>query len=385
MTSRRKRKPLTDEDRIKIALARFSGNPFKHISVLAQEFDRDPAVISNAITQAFQKKLVTVTIQEKQDEQLRRAENLEREIVERFDPVDACIVIEDDNSATSKEFGDELHAKLGRAMAVFISNGYLFREGDVIGLGSGRGVYHTVQSLAKLPKLRSPKKITIESLTGALYVRDHKENINLYMDADNHVNLLGVTFSHHVNLHSLVRPLVSPNKPRLSETLKRIYLGDSKWKEKPATHALVGVGVLSEGHRFYKEVKRPPAEREPSLEPIIKFLEPLVNLSEEIEHKYQNMYCPVGDICNRLFYVSPPKRVKIPDQDEIKIKELIGKINEVLLTISEDQLHQIGTIMLVAGGIIKAPAIRQLLDSQYKIRILCTDKRTAEEIIRDVY
>lgn len=383
MAPKKERKALTDNDRIKLAIARFSGNPIKPISDLVLEFNRDSAVISRAISQAFERKLVELTVSEKRGEQLRRNENLERELLERFDQLSACIVIEVDTSTTLSEQGDEIHAKLGKAMATFIANGSFFRDSDVIGLGSGRGVYHTVQSLAEFPPLRTAN-ITIESLTGALYARDHSKKINSFMDADMHVGLLGLSFARDVNLHSLARPLVYPNKPRLGEALKWIYLGDSKWKEKPATHALVGVGVLSEGHRFYQEVKTPLAEREPSLKPIFKFLEPLVKLSEEIEFKSAGTYCPVGDICNRLFYVSPPKGINIPDKDQASIKQLVESINEVLLTITEDQLRQIKTIMLVAGGIIKAPAIRQLLDNKYKIGILCTDKRTAEEIIKDV-
>ena len=78
----------------------------------------------------------------------------------------------------------------------------LFRSGDAIGLGSGRGVFTTVDALANFPRLRVPG-VTLLSLTGDVYPRHHSRDPNLCLDADTHVNLLGRCFAQDVTLHFL--------------------------------------------------------------------------------------------------------------------------------------------------------------------------------------
>ena len=53
-----------------------------------------------------------------------------------------------------------------------------------------------------------------------------------------------------------------------------------------------------------------------------------------------------------------------------------------LLTATEEQLGQITELILVAGTLMKALAIKQLLEEdKFHIRILCVDKEVAEEIL----
>jgi hypothetical protein len=96
-------------------------------------------------------------------------------------------------------------------------------------------------------------------------------------------------------------------------------------------------------------------------------------------------YVPVADICNRLFFVPPPRGVSLAAHDRRKILELIDTINSRLINVSEDQLKDIRQIILVAGTARKALAIRYLLSRPKKdrlsIRILCTDQASAKLIL----
>lgn len=69
-----------------------------------------------------------------------------------------------DDRGQDASWDDGVHRILGEATARLLSTGPLFRDGDVIGLGSGRGVYYTVDALTRLPALRV-SDVTLVSLT----------------------------------------------------------------------------------------------------------------------------------------------------------------------------------------------------------------------------
>jgi len=155
------------------------------------------------------------------------------------------------------------------------------------------------------------------------------------------------------------------------------------WKTTVPNLAVVGVGVFSQGHRFYQEVTAASNLREKRLAPILGDLRELKNKMEQAVDKSQaERYVPVADVCNRLFYVKPPPDVSINLEREKQIKALIDRINDKLLCTSEEQLKDIKQLMLVAGTLKKAQAIKQLLEEgKYNIRIICVDEEAAEAIL----
>jgi hypothetical protein len=318
--SRAPRKELTDEERTSIALDRFGplqqGMRTVEVEVLSKRYKRDPAVISRAISEAFRRGLVQIRKVERV-EQPNRAPELEARLQSRFDLLGAIVIEPSESSASATEdrrslvFGDELHAKLGSAMAQLIATGTVFRSGSVIGLGSGRGVYHTVDALSKLPPLRATK-VTLVSLTGAVFAQDHAVRVNLRLDADFHVNLFGQCFAHPVEIHQIHAPIVLSDPREFSAVRKRTWLGKEKWEGN--IHGLFGVGVLKRGHRFNEFVdayERSDFNRDHTLDPILEPLRKLIRICRTVSNDY---YCPVADICNNLFLVPPPPEAKVsPD------------------------------------------------------------------------
>jgi DNA-binding transcriptional regulator LsrR (DeoR family) len=387
------RRSLTDDEKIKIALDRFrpsaDGSSWTRVETLARRYDRDPAVITRAIQSAFERKLVEIRRVENFSavQEPVRESSLEAKLTRRYQELRNAIVIDEPVGALQPEAvaGDEIHRRLGRAMATVIGTGVFFRDNDVIGLGSGRGVFYVLDALRRFPQLRVAN-VKIISLTGAVHARDHSYYIeggepeNFHMDADSHVGLLGLCFAYNVELHQVSSAIACSSEQELERVIGRAHLNEDEWERKPITYALTGVGVLSQGHRFYQEVKS-PQKKQPMLEPIHDRLVKLVSLSEEVERLAKD-YHPVSDICNRLFYTPPPANVRIPPDKENAIKDLISSINERLVTVSLKQLKKIQSIILVAGTRAKANAIRGLLENpEYKIRTLCTDRDTAEKIL----
>jgi hypothetical protein len=130
-------------------------------------------------------------------------------------------------------------------------------------------------------------------------------------------------------------------------------------------------------------VKAPPSLREHRLTPILGDLRALADkVSDAVEPSQAERYVPVADVCNRLFYVNPPAGISISAEKQKQIKALIQNINEKLLCPSEEGLSDIKQLMLVAGTLKKAQAIKQLLEEdKYKIRIICVDQEAAEAIL----
>ena len=382
--SRQRRRPMTDAEKIQLVMERFggvkTGKRPTALSELAVKYGRDEAVISKAVASAFREGLVEIR---ERPADPPRLESIEKKLTDYFDLLEAIVVEDqgptsDEGQSKSLNRNDAIHATLGRAMARVIAGGFVFRDGDVVGVGSGRGVYYTVDSLRQLPRLRA-KNVVLGSLTGAVHARDHAQRINLTLDADTHVALLGPCFTQSVTLHLASHPIIFPG------VRKTIWFSDQHWHDEPPTHALIGVGVLAPGHRFFEDAGINTQHREPILAPIQSDLESLVKLCGDVERSKgvdSRIYCPVADIANCLFYVQPPPGANIKNDTQREIERLVGKINDQLLNVNRQQLQQVGQIMLVAGTPKKAVAIRRLLDDdRYNIRFLCTDRDTAEQIL----
>jgi len=368
-------KPLTDEEIAQIALDRFrplkDGMRETSIEALKEKWGRPKNTITSALRRAFKGRLVEMTRTEKTTRtptNLDRAPDLEIELKRRYPSLFGAIVVR-----TKETSSDRIHRDLGYAMACELGN--IIPHNATIGLGSGRGPYYTVTALNQMPRL-SRDGITLMSLTGAVYPETHDERLNVLLDADFHTGLLGVSFSKPLTQRMISYP-IAPNG--IEKTRRDTWLEEKEFHEHVPTVAIVGVGVLRGRHRFYEAVKK--NNPGPALAPIFADLKKLVDLAD----KHSNdIYCPVADVCNRLYYIDP-SRGMLPDSTKRNILTLISHINEQLLTINEEQLRMIGGLLLVAGTRDKAMAIRSLLEDsespRVRLQVVCIDAPTAELIL----
>ena len=142
---------------------------------------------------------------------------------------------------------------------------------------------------------------------------------------------------------------------------------------------MIGVGVMAPEHKFHHS-----HANEPHFRPIQTDLVSLGELCDSVVNHNYTEWSPVADTSNHLFFVPPPKHITISPEISLKIEEikkLLANINEKLLTVSEEQLAMIDTIVLVAGSVLKAPAIYELL-SRLNIRYLCIDEKAAQTLLR---
>jgi hypothetical protein len=395
---RQPKRALTDEDSITFALERFEplsrNEALKEIAAIAKDHGRAASVVSNAIKRSFARKLVGIVRLKHPGP--TRLPQLEQRLLQKFPKLHIVRVIKAlegrTSSATERALSeDKTHGELGRAIATLVADNSIVRDNDIIGIGSGRGVYSVLKALTFFEQLRA-RNVTAVSLTGDVYPRSHASwipdinertpGLNLQLDADDHLNILGLSFPPDLKIVK-ISSLIAWERGQLTAARRRTILDQDEWKKNVPDLAIVGVGVFSHGHRFYQEVNAPAIECESRLKPILGDLRSLANrLKEVVEASQAERYVPVGDMCNRLFYVKPPSGVSISSERESQIKDLIRSINEKLLTASDEQLAQIGQLILVAGTLKKAPAIKQLLEEdKYNIRIICVDEEAAAAIL----
>jgi DNA-binding transcriptional regulator LsrR (DeoR family) len=385
----RRRLPLTDKEQRAIALARYRPNSEGKLPTweeLSPRFnDRQSRVLSRAADAAFCKRLVKVVDLPGAPPDCQRDEHLEVELRRRFRNLQVALVLDMEpvlraaGSADSLDVDDEIHRVLGHAMAKVLAEGWVFDSGSVIGLGAGRGVYNTVDALSWREPLNTDR-ITAVSLTGSVEGRDYMGNVALQMDADIHGLIFARCF-HRASVRFICAPIAHNGPEELLRVREQTPLGRETWEGLKVSHALVGMGVLAPGHRFFQEGRG--AQETPVLAPIRKYLTSLVQCCSDIQRQLRHpSYCPVGDICHELFFVRPPSDARIPDDLQKRVNGLIKEINACLLCVGSEQLRSIKKVLVVAGTERKALAIRELLSNQsHSFYALCTDKRAALRIL----
>ena len=380
-----KRKPITPEDKIRMTLLRFEldgQGRLQSVEDVAGRVGRNVAVVSRAIASAFAERLVEVRRVEA--DSVVRLPALEERIKQRYRELCGVVVVREVpmEGEDPRSRNDRIHRNLGWAMGELIATGTLFRDKDRIGLGSGRGVFYTVEALVrKLPL--SVGDVTIGSLTGSVYARDHSGQLNHMLDADNHTAHLAGCFSGRAQLRLISHPIAFKTPSALKEVQRLTWLGEWDERSRP-THALMGVGALIPGHRLHEEARS--SDKNEWLSPIAEFVEPLVDICDSIRSRFPR-YCPVMDLCNRFFFVEPPPDVQIDGGTRDDIGRLLAGLNERLLTVTPEQLAEIESIILVAGGENKDLIVKNLLRNRsryhYRVRYLCTDSLTASALLDD--
>jgi DNA-binding transcriptional regulator LsrR (DeoR family) len=363
-----------------MALSRYtldSSGHFPSIARIAEVEKRAPAVVSRAIASALKEGLVQMRPAEEREPV--RDNRLEDALKQKHRQLRGVVVIDDSSWVTEniRVRSDRLHRALGRGMADLISLGTLFRDRDRLGVGSGRGVYYTIEALSgKMPL--PVEDVSVASLTGSVYAHDHSGELNQMLDADNHTARFAGCFRMKARLELISHPIAFKDAEALRPVSQLTWLNAAEWDQQRPTHALMGVGALCPGHRLHEEVHAQIKNQ--WLTPVAEYVEPLVMLSDAINARNPH-YWPVMDLCNRFFFVEPPNGVALAAREGAKIVTLLEQLNERLLTVTAQQLSDIEAILLVAGGDDKAPLLGRLLTDTgrypYRVRYLSTDRKTA--------
>jgi len=305
------------------------------------------------------------------EDYLPREPELENRLREKY-PLQGVIVVNVSSlGKVSDELDDRIHKALGAWAGRLVSS--LVRPEDVIGTGGGRGPYFTAKHCFAWDsdRNRSLRVIALSGLIGsgmwATTVPSPQD-----LDADSVAGFL------HQNLGG----------DGQVQTVGRI-LGECRLPKTGAvTVAVIGVGALGGGHRL----KRTELNQ---LRPVRQTLEQLNLKAEMIERRFEgssnNIYHPVGDICNSYFIVPPNPDGRIPKvlrKDFDALKGYINELNRKFCTTKPDQLAEIcgrGATIAVVGGRHKIAATAYALDSKLHkrwITHLVTDQNMCECLLK---
>lgn len=403
--SRGGRGKLDDDEKVRIALDRFSplleGKRLTPIGVLKKKYGRDSATIVRSISDAFKRKLVR--LHRARPATWERREDIETQLRSSLPQIWNRIVIEAIAPATQdglKRRNDSLHEMAGEALASVVALTRTVKPGARIGVGPGRGVFCVAWALKGEEDKPQLEDIELISLSGMLHASRHDPDRTMVVDADINCNILAMAYEcRGIQLRFVSRPILDldsvsegnlKNVPRDPQTgnLSRVNellheavaknRDDFSWP-KPAlnsnpknrddytsgprlTHALVGVGTLSEGHRLWV---RPLPD---FLDCVGWEIERLCRISIELNKRFEGCgdapYFPIGDINNHLFLIDPPDpsdRVFQARSDELKT--IIGMLNRAFLTVGRG-IERAEEIWVVACTVEKARALHQVLTAR---------------------
>jgi DNA-binding transcriptional regulator LsrR (DeoR family) len=385
---KRQRRRILEHERVRIATARFesvrSSGIVTPLAELASRFGRNEAVVSRVIADALRSGMVEVRIVGEDERTPERDPHLEQELVRKYRNLLSAVVVKVKpstgaplSSETTLAYSDSVHRVLGRALAIEIARGTLIKNGEHIGIGPGRGVCETVRALHREPPLRA-RGVTLTSLSGVGYLRHHARNRNLLLDPDYMAVSLSEVFEEPVAL-DLVSSILVVDDTMPRTTLPRAWLGTDIRNRRPIDTAILGVGALIPGNRFYEEALQSGPNQEPVYAPIRESLRSLLRSADPLR---TSDYIPVGDIGYHLFFVSPPAGMSLSAEARALIARQIDSINNRLLSAHAPDFRQMRSAILVAGTPVKARAIHHLLTGNLApVSHLCTDLFTAHLLI----
>ncbi len=303
--------------------------------------------------------------------------DLQERIKAKFNKLGNVVVVAPilDKQSDSAAGSDEIHELLGRAAAKALDDSFFFEQGQRIGTGGGRAVYRFAHAFAELNKENRKKdmRVVLSALTGSLLASDHASATRV-MDADANILLLRTAFK-EAQCRYVNYPLMPANLRLLVEARKYTPLDRAQGN---LESAVVGAGVLSNGHKLYEWANLQPDWVDKTLKPVHSWVRELKSLCDKFA---TGDYVPVGDVCNHLMFFAPPKDIRVPDNTAARMQRLIAAINKRLLTISWPALTSIKKLALIAGGPGKAWAISSLVGHpDLPIKFLCTDETTARKI-----
>ena len=391
---------LDTEQMIQLTLRKYSGflktKPAERRFISNEELKKDfglksPNAVSKIITRAFKEGLVKVVRAD--DTPTERRPDLENELRRLFPKLQQVIVVGTPANRKAWEgrpdrnpLEDPLYQALGGSMAAEIANGFLIRNTMRVGVGSGRAVYQMVKSLERYKPLRFAD-LTLWSLTGTVWSFALEKSKAFWLDSDLNVALLWGCFSvdNTPVQHYIGYPLTYPGR---GDT----WMGKHDLDRFLPSVALVGVGTLYPGHRFWVEDDaNGEVKQEGPIEPI---LAPILDDLKELRRRIQpfvksvatgeedDYYSPVSDTSNHLFFVTPPKDAEFPREHAERIQQQVALVNSKLLALDDEQFSRIETLALIAGSKSKACAINELLiHDRYNVQSLAVDEEAAALLV----
>jgi len=383
--SRRAR--LGREEITQLALDRYAGylkdgvrTPFEELRARFKDVRVNDQAIARYIMRAFKKRWVEVVPCPASVgiKRVSRSATLEKQLRETYGkylttPIVVSGIRPDQFSA---QISGPFYQALGQAMAVCIATeNSIIRHGDIWGIGSGRAVYNTVKALGTYRPLA--KELQLVSLAGTAW--SVVETSPRGVDADFNVMLLrescsGATARYNGCRLVDVEDGSAAAQPIIGSFAASVPDAPPRFSALVPNVALVGVGCLREGHRFW------PDDR--GLDPLLRSLEgEFRDLVKLIENKVRPDYSPVAEISSHLIFVPDPTMKPSSNDANAKVIEpAISALNKKLLCVSTAQLDAIRSIALVAGQPYKIHAIHHLL-TKYHVSAICTDSNTAEKLL----
>jgi len=389
---------LSEKDKLAVEISKDFYYEGKSQAKIAKERSMHPSSVSRILKYALDVGIVKIEINHKNGPTFTRQKYPEDELVKNF-LLKNAIVIELPKATESgavgtvgaKKLDDELHKYLGKATASHLKT--ILRSDDHMATGGGRATYNTAIELFDLGSPPNPslnqENITVTSLNGNSDTRIRARNspdryAHMPLDSDVVVIDMAPAFKSGATPNRMCLPLVGdPEKIKGFKKKQARLLSKDYWEQNPQkvpNIVLFGIGAFLGAHRFIEEPKGP------ILSHIKSHLSSLKKDSDELGKICG--YIPVGDVCNRLFFIPPPNGEENlnPRTHELvnKIKGEIKDINDHLLTIDFKQLEMVNTVIAVAGGKNKRDAIYHVLtDFEPKgvVDVLVTDKDTAEYLI----
>lgn len=318
---------------------------------------------------------------------IERDDALERAVTTRYMLTKTMVVKTDSVKGVAEEKDHRIHQLLGAAAAPYFKN--LLKRNDHVGVSGGRGPYFLSESL-RLLRIRndlrgvSQANVRITSLCGSSFdAMKQTTHQNIPLDADTVTLNMSRAFIFHCDPVPVAASLV--NEPTVT---KRILNSRAKnittahWQEDAANHpsiALIGIGSFDFQYQTFSRANTRVVE---SIKPI---LDKLKGAGEKLRGVLG--YFPIGDVCNRLFYMEPEQPGLLNDEYRrlvTEVKQMIESLNERILTVEFDQLKNVDLVVVIAGGNYKKHAIRHVLADPAMegiIDALITDDKTAEYLL----
>jgi len=391
---------LSEKDKLAVEISKDFYYEGKSQAQIAKERSMHPSKVSRILKYALEVGIVKIEINHKNGPTFKRQKDPEDELVKNFSLKNA-IVIELPPATESavgtvgaKKRDDELHKCLGKATASHLKT--ILRDEDHVATGGGRAMYNTAIELFALGSPPNPslnqENITVTSLNGNSDTRIRARNspdryAHMPLDSDVVVIDMAPAFKSGATPNRMCLPLVGdPDQIKDFKKKRARLLSSDYWEQnqqKVPKIVIFGVGAFLGAHRFNMEPKGP------ILSHIKSHLSSLKKDSDELRKICG--YIPVGDVCNRLFFIPPPNgEEKLTSTTRELVKKIEGEIEEIndhLLTIEFKQLEMVNTVIAVAGGKNKRHALFHLLtdfEPNGIVDVLVTDKDTAEYLIHRI-
>jgi len=264
-----------------------------------------------------------------------------------------------------------LPARLGLAAAHDLSG--RLRNGERVGVAAGQTISWLSRYMRDFFRIRA-KKITFVSMTGIFCARQRGHGPN---DADINAIRMAQAVQSHVEFVLVGTPAVGRVAQARGLMARNSWLGARDGKPRPRLdRAVVGIGALYDNWRLFDAVNA----RNPD-HPIRRDLDRLRMICSggAKEVSGGRLWWPVFDVANHLMLAEPREGCRLSPRDGRAARDLVRRLNERVLTVSERDLKA-AKLYAIAGGPRKSYPIYDALHA-FDIETLVTDDVTARDLL----